>query len=250
MREGRPSLLLGSGNLRSATLSGANLSSANLHEIRWDGETHWAGDGETHWTGAQGLHAALNVPESLAQTPRFKAAVVLSQGIYACKRGNVLAAIKAYQSAQLIDTGLEIDATIWDLLCWVGALHNQAADIQYLSEKATHARPDSPIYRDTRGLVRALAGDLQGAIKDFELVLEQVGDNKRYLGLYRSVGFEEAEQRREWLKALRSGENPFTPEVLEALRKQTGIGYDGEAEEAEDENGQREWDLGSEGIRE
>jgi len=127
VREGRPSLLLGSGNLRSATLSGANLSSANLHEIRWDGETHWA--------GAQGLHAALNVPESLAQTPRFKAAVVLSQGIDECKRGNVLAAMQAYQNAQLIDTGLEIDATIWDLLCWVGALHNQAADNLYASEK-------------------------------------------------------------------------------------------------------------------
>ena len=237
---------LRSADLSGATLSGANLSSANLHEIRWDGKTHWA--------GAQGLHAALNVPESLAQTPRFKAAVVLSQGINECKRGNVLAAMQAYKNAQLIDTGLEIDANIWDLLSWVGALHNQAADILYASEKATHARPDSPNYRDTRGLVRAVAGDLQGAIEDFESVLEQVGDNKRYLGLYRSVGFEDAEQRREWLKALRLGENPFTPEVLEALRKQMGIGMgigeDGEAEETEDENGQPEWDLRSEGIRE
>jgi uncharacterized protein YjbI with pentapeptide repeats len=221
-------------DLSGANLSGANLSSANLNEIRWDGETHWA--------GAQGLHAALNVPESLAQTPRFKAAVVLSQGIDACKRGNVLAAIQAYQSAQLIDTGLEIDATIWDLLCRVGALHNQAADILYASEKATHARPGSPNYRDTRGLVRALTGDLQGAIEDFQSVLDQLGDNKRYKDAYSSVGFEDAQQRREWLKALRSGENPFTPDVLETLRKQMGIGEDGEAEEAEDENGQPDWD--------
>jgi uncharacterized protein YjbI with pentapeptide repeats len=228
--------------IRSADLSGANLSSANLHEILWDGETHWA--------GAQGLHTALNVPESLAQTARFKAAVVLSQGIDECKRGNVLAAMQAYQNAQLIDTGLEIDANIWDLLCWVGALHNQAAEILYASEKATHARPGSPNYRDTRGLVRALTGDLQGAIEDFQSVLDQLGDNKRYTNSYRSVGFEDAQQRRAWLKALRLGENPFTPEVLEALRKQTGIGYDGESEEAEDENGQPEWDLGPEGIRE
>jgi hypothetical protein len=198
-------------DLSGATLSGANLSSANVHEIRWDGATHWA--------GAQGLHAALNVPESLAQSPRFKAAVILSQGIDECKRGNVLAAMQAYQNAQLIDAGLEIDANIWDLLCWVDALHNQAADILYASEKITHARSDSPNYRDTRGMVRALAGDLQGAIEDFESVLEEVGGNKIYLGLYRSVGFEDAQQRREWLKVLRSGENPFTLEVLEALRK-------------------------------
>jgi len=150
--------------------------------------------------------------------------------------------MEAYQKAQLIDTGLEIDADIWDLLCWVGALHNQAKIILFASDKATHSNPDFPVYRDRRGLVRALTGDIQGAIADFESVLEKVGENKRYLGLYRSVGFEDAEQRREWLKALRLGENPFAPEVLEALRKQTGIGYDGEAEETEDESGQPEWD--------
>jgi hypothetical protein len=98
--------------------------------------------------------------------------------------------------------------------------------------------------------VRALTGDLQGAIEDFQSVLDQLGDNKRYKDAYRSVGFEDAQQRREWLKALRSGENPFTPEVLEALRKQMGIEDDGEAEETEDENGQPKWDLRSEGIRE
>jgi uncharacterized protein YjbI with pentapeptide repeats len=222
-------------DLSGATLRGANLSSANVHEIRWDGATHWA--------GAQGLHAALNVPESLAQTPRFKAAVVLSQGIDECKRGNVSAAMQAYQNAQLIDTGLEIDANTWDLLCWVGALYNQAADILYASEKATHAKPDSPIYRDTRGLVRALTGDLQGAIEDYQSVLEKVDRFKAFNNTYRSVNFGDAEQIREWLKALQLGENPFTPEALEALRKQAGIGYDGEAAQAEDEIGRNESDL-------
>jgi hypothetical protein len=202
-----------------------------VHEIRWDGATHWA--------GAQGLHAALNVPETLAQTPRFKAALVLSQGIDECKQGNVLAAIQAYQNAQLIDTGLEIDANTWDLLCWVGALCNQAADIRYASEKATHAKPDSPIYHITRGLVRALTVDLQGAIEDFQSVLEKVKVDgfHAFDYTYRSLNFGDAELIREWLKALQLGENPFTPEALEALRRQAGIGYDGEAAQAEDENG-------------
>ncbi len=73
---GRANLInadLNSVDLSSADLRSANLRSANLKEIRWNGATHWA--------GAKGLHEALNVPESLAQTPRFKAAVVLSQGM-------------------------------------------------------------------------------------------------------------------------------------------------------------------------
>ncbi len=154
------------------------------------------------------------------------------------KQGHVLAAIQAYQDAQIIDTSLEIAAENWDLLCWFGVLHNQTEKILFASEKATHSAPDWPIYRDTRGLVRALTGDLQGAIEDFESVLEKIGDSTAYRGAYRSLGFkDDTQQRREWLEALQLGENPFTPEVLEALRKKAGLGDDGAAEEAADDNG-------------
>ncbi len=154
------------------------------------------------------------------------------------RQGNVLEAIQAYQDAQIIDTGLEIAVWIWDLLCWFGSLHNQAAEILFASEKAVNAEPDGPIYRDTRGLVRALTGDLQGAIDDFESVLEKIGDNRVYGSVYRALGYtDDTQQRREWLEVLRLGQNPFTPEVLESLRKKAGIGNDGAASEAVEENG-------------
>ena len=153
------------------------------------------------------------------------------------KQGNVLAATQAYQDAQTIDAGLEIDTWIWDLLCWFGSLHNQAGEILFASEKATHSNPDWPIYRDTRGLVRALTGDLQGAIDDFEFVTKELSTGG-YGNPYRSLhqGADE-QQRQVWLEALRLGQNPFTPEVLEALRKEAGIGNDGAASEAAEENG-------------
>jgi hypothetical protein len=154
------------------------------------------------------------------------------------KQGNVLTAIQAYQYAQAIDTGLEIAPWIWDLLCWFGSLHNQVAEILFASEKATQSNADSPISRDTRGLVRALSGDLQGAIEDFESVLEKISDSTMYKCPYRSLGLEDdARERREWLNALRLGQNPFTPKVLEALREQEGIRYGELPEEAADENG-------------
>ncbi|WP_008313189.1 pentapeptide repeat-containing protein [Leptolyngbya sp. PCC 6406] len=213
---------LSSADLSSANLSNANLSSANLNEIRWDGATHWA--------GAQGLHAALNVPESLAQTPRFKAAVVLSQGIDGVKQGNVLAAIQAYQEAQTIDTGLEIDAWIWALLCRLGSLHNQSAAVLFAGDNAV-ALSDWARYRETRGIARALTDDLAGALEDFQVVVAAIEAKKYYRGE------KDKQQRQEWLKALQLGQNPFTPEVLEALRKKAGLGNDGAANEAVEENG-------------
>ncbi len=138
-------------------------------------------------------------------------------------QGNVLAAVQAYHDAQTIDSGLEIDAEVWDRLCWVGALNNQAAVIQYASEKATHLHPDWPVFRDTRGLVRALTGDLQGAIEDFELVLEKLSCSTMYASRYRLLGLEShGQQRREWLEVLRSGQNPFTPNVLVSVSKEGG----------------------------
>jgi tetratricopeptide (TPR) repeat protein len=220
-------------DLRGAYLSSADLSNANLNKILWDGGTCWA--------GAQGLYAALNVPESLAQTPRFKAAVVLSQGIDWVLQGNVLEAIQAYREAQTIDTGLEIDSDVWDLLCWAGVLYNQAEEIRYVSDKATHSNSDWPIYFDTRGLVKALTGDLQGAIEDFESVLRTMDDNTIYKSAYKTLGLAgDRQQRQEWLEALRLEQNPFTPEELEELRREAEVNWIRwyrTAEEAVDENG-------------
>jgi len=221
---------LSGANLSGADLSRANLSSANLNEIRWDGRTHWA--------GARGLNAALNVPETLAQTPRFKAAVVLSQGMDVVMQGNVLTAIRAYQDAQTIDTGLEIASWVWDLLCWFGSLHNQATEILFASEKATQLNPDRPSYRETRGLVRALTDDLQGAIEDFESVIESEAKSGVFIGSGRFNDLTDyALQRREWLESLRLGRNPFTPEVLEVLREIGEMGNCEVAWEAADDNG-------------
>jgi hypothetical protein len=169
------------------------------------------------------------VPESLAQTPRFKAAVVLSQGMDGVKQGNVLAAIQAYQDAQTIDTGLEIDAWVWNLLCRLGSLHNQSAAVLFAGDKAV-ALDDWVGFRETRGIARALTDDLVGASEDFQAVMTAIEAQEYYRG-------KEAKQRQEWLEALKMGQNPFTPEVLEALRKDAGIGNDRAADEAADENG-------------
>ena len=54
----------------------------------------------------------------------------------------------------------------------------------------------------------ALTGDFVGAIRDFEAFVAYTSNARARA------------QRQGWIDALRAGENPFTPEVLEALRRQ------------------------------
>ena len=66
-----------------------------------------------------------------------------------------------------------------------------------------------------RGAVaRAVAGDTNGAIKDFQEFIDKwPGDSS-------PEGARIKEQRRGWIKALNDGKNPFTSDVLMELRKQ------------------------------
>ena len=122
-------------------------------------------------------------------------------------------AIAAYNQAQQLDTQMEISALFWNNLCWWGSLYDRAADILYAGEKAVELEPDNRMYLDTRGLARALTDNVNGAIEDFQAVLDSgYFDNRESL----------KQRRQRWLEALRAGQNPFTPEEMEALRREEG----------------------------
>jgi hypothetical protein len=59
--------------------------------------------------------------------------------------------------------------------------------------------------REARGIARALTGDLEGGRADLE-------------GIHETWRADEGARRRQWIDSLGRGENPFTPEVLDALR--------------------------------
>ena len=99
----------------------------------------------------------------------------------------------------------------WNEVCWDGVLDGQAAVVMRACDRAVeHAANDDPIqdFRDSRGLARALTGNVQGAIEDFEFFIRHT-DNA-----------EQKSQRQAWVGALKAGQNPFTPEVLQSLRQQ------------------------------
>ncbi|MDJ0676519.1 MAG: pentapeptide repeat-containing protein [Calothrix sp. MO_167.B42] len=189
--------------LSGANLSGANLSRTDLLNIKSDSETKWA--------NATRLHEAKEVPKTLKQELKFTAAVALSQGISLIKQHQIKKAITAYNQAQKLDSQIEISAYFLHLLCWRGSLYGHAVEVLYAGEKAVELEPDHPNYLDTRGLARALTGNLTGAVSDFQQVLDSA---------YLDDSESKKQRRQRWLEVLRAEGNPFTPEEIKALRQE------------------------------
>jgi hypothetical protein len=73
-------------------------------------------------------------------------------------------------------------------------------------ENAVSLAPKNGEFRDSRGIARALTGNKQGAIEDFQAYIKWTDwdDGKK--------------QRQAWIDALKAGKNPFTPEEIEKLK--------------------------------
>ncbi|MBW4560444.1 MAG: ribosome assembly protein 4 [Mojavia pulchra JT2-VF2] len=150
---------------------------------------------------------ALQLDPSLDFQPKTKAASVLVEaGTSFVRQDKFKEALAAYTNAQKFDPEVEISAYSWDTLCWQGSLQKQAADVMFACNQAVKLDPKNGYIRDSRGLARALTGDYQGAIPDFEAYITQVNDKDTKV------------QRQRWVKELKAGNNPFTDEELKRLR--------------------------------
>ncbi|MEA5497788.1 WD40 repeat domain-containing protein [Limnoraphis robusta] len=115
-------------------------------------------------------------------------------------------AIAAFNQAQKLDSNIEITASDWNELCWEGSVNKQAEKVMFACENAVQLAPKNGWIYNSRGLARALTGNVDGAIEDFEMFVQSAGNE------------EEKAQRKGWIESLKKGENPFTDEVLKGLR--------------------------------
>ncbi|NJO15471.1 MAG: hypothetical protein HC877_06910 [Thioploca sp.] len=155
---------------------------------------------------AQALDAHLVTFDIKAKTKYFAAQSLVEQSEKLAKEGKIKLAIAKYQSAQQIDDNLKISAWQWNELCWQGSLYGQAAKVLKFCEQAVVLAPNNWSIRDSQALVKALTGDIQAAIKDFQFVIEESNDE------------ELKKIRQSWVAALKQGKNPFTEKVLKGLR--------------------------------
>ena len=153
-----------------------------------------------------GQAAALE-PRVAAMEPLVAAQERMEQGWRAATQGRIKDALDAFDSAPSLHPSVEIAAGDWNWVCWQGGLWNQPERVVHACNRAVELDPDHREYRDSRGLVRALLGDYDGAIEDFDFFLERISPTNPRRA-----------QRQAWLEALRAGENPFSEEVLTELR--------------------------------
>jgi len=147
------------------------------------------------------------VDEAFAVTldPIIDAHDRLADGWELAGRGDIAGAIRAYAEAEK-DPRVHIPAANRQVLCQGGGRYDRADEVVDACDKAVALDPADPESRDGRGVVRALMGNLDGAVEDFEFFLHRTTNPNR------------AQQRRGWIEELKAGRNPFTPEVLEEWR--------------------------------
>lgn len=120
--------------------------------------------------------------------------------------GEIQRALDAFARAEQLDARVSSwPAVLWPL-CWYGGVWRHAEEVVTTCDRLVALDPRDAGARDARGIVRALTGDFEGAIADFETVVAV------------SPSETQRAERAEWIQALRAGRNPLTPDVLEALR--------------------------------
>lgn len=142
--------------------------------------------------------------------PLLQAFTLIQEASTLAGQGNIAEAKDAYSDALSLEPRLPEKAWMSNRLCWQGGLWAQAAEVLSECDRAVAltTSPSAGIL-DSRALVRALTGDIEGAMDDLEAVLDIWANEDAW-----------HEMRQGWLTALRAGENPYTSELLKSLRDQ------------------------------
>ncbi|TVR10367.1 MAG: hypothetical protein EA395_09005 [Phormidium sp. GEM2.Bin31] len=148
---------------------------------------------------------SVEMSSDMRLTRRRRASELISEAERKVMRGEVLEAVSLYNEAEALSLHFEVGAQSWNLLCWYGSLWNQAEAVISACNRAVEMKPDNVEIRDSRGLARALLGDYEGAIDDFQAFVQETDHEGRRF------------QRQNWIEMLRADENPFTPSVLRML---------------------------------
>ena len=106
------------------------------------------------------------------------------------------------------------DHRLANAICWSGTLNGFAKLVMPTCDRAVAIAPriEVGLSYDSRGVARAVTGDLAGSIADFEKFIEWTG-NRTYFEA-------DGQQRREWIEALRTHKVPFDAATLRRLKSE------------------------------
>lgn len=138
---------------------------------------------------------------------------MLEQAHTAAGRGDTNIAENDYkQAAQwAVETSNPI---VNNYVCWYGSIDQFAKKVMQACEHAVALEPENGIYRDSRGIARALVGDTNGAIDDFKFFATWATVNN----LYPDKPY--VSERERWIINLQANVNPFDASTLTALQNE------------------------------
>ena len=138
------------------------------------------------------------------------------RGYMLARSGEISEAVAIYSATLAVSPTLPLAADDWNNLCWHGSRRGQADAVMFACNKAIELAPDNGNYHDSRGVARALVGDISGAHDDLQFFVDWAAQNGR--------DPTSLAQRQIWLRALNAGFNPVrayflaqTGHVAEAL---------------------------------
>jgi WD40 repeat protein len=158
---------------------------------------------------AHKLDASINVAKLATEIDRLVAANWIEQGKTQVVAGKVTEALALYDRAKKLYPPLKIDAAAWNDLCYSGSIYRRASDVMFACENAVNlaTAEQKGNYQESRGLAKALSGDRQGAIADFQAYIDDPKSNPNY-----------KDQHKQWIAAIKKGENPLTDKVLQQIK--------------------------------
>lgn len=145
-------------------------------------------------------------PELAVHPSLIREAIVRAET--AAAAGDAEAAREDYSLA----VGWLADAAYPDLMnstCWAGSLYGYADLVLPVCERMVELAPAHGNFYDSRGVARALSGDLTGALADIQFFLDWAADRIEYAPYL--------DRRESWLPVLAAGENPIDAQTIEAL---------------------------------
>jgi hypothetical protein len=125
------------------------------------------------------------------------------------KLGEFDAAIEELLSAYELG---KIDLVVLNNLCWYNGINGKPEDALGYCEQAVDVEPSAQ-YRDGRGLVYAQLFDVEAAIDDFQVVVDELD------GATDPEMKKIHDSREAWLVSLLAGDNPITSDVLNELQR-------------------------------
>jgi tetratricopeptide (TPR) repeat protein len=141
---------------------------------------------------------------------------VIDRGVAYARQNNLKSALVDFNRAVQLEPN---SVAALSALCWNGSLIGKAAQVLSACEKAVMVAKakEKDSYRDSRGLARAMTGNGQGAIADFQAFIQWTTSDiaKAY---YDANDLQQRiTKRQNWIQSLQKKQNPFTPNLRQEL---------------------------------